>query len=181
MTCRRLTSHKELWEGKTEGPIRGSIQVSLSGSVSGGGWYCTRLMRMYELGFNSGRLEEGLRGQGSPVAWQKGPEPHTKSHVPGSGGLGGGDLLPSARAWPLTMTDQHLHIPTHWHLSLSGRESTTESSSKWRGLVVDICRYVTACCCAEQCLLSSTQQIGWFRLPSICSSLQPFIESHWKT
>lgn len=38
-------------------------------------------MRMYELGFNYLRVslvEEGLRGQGSPVAQQKGPEPPQK-------------------------------------------------------------------------------------------------------
>lgn len=50
-------------------------------------------MRMYELGFNPGGLQEkGLRGHGSPVALQKGLESCTKSHVPGRGFFVGGAL-----------------------------------------------------------------------------------------
>lgn len=72
-------------------------------------------MRKCELGVEpSGSVstvEVELRGQGSPVARQKGPETSTKSHAPGRGGWEE-EAYYHQHSLGLTMTDQHLYLLT---------------------------------------------------------------------
>lgn len=137
-----------------------SAKVPLFESVSLGGWRCaqpvrTRDFTVCECMSASWRRGSGVRGHLWP---HKGAWAFHKKSCGLERGLGGDRLLLWALAWPQTMSDQHLYIPTYWHLSLAGR-----------GVVLDICRCVTACCCSEERRLSGLGRLADFRLPSICS------------
>lgn len=138
------------------------IQVSLSERVSVGGWRGTWLMRMCELGFNyvGAWVEEGQRGQGSPVDSQKrawAPPKQKSCACELAAGSRSRRLISmssrlasnndgSASVHPVTLT-----LIPQWERAGCSRERQGGGDV----MVVDICRYVTACRSTEQLRLSS--------------------------